>query len=70
MRIVDPSAHGFDWCRKKNEKKKKRSVTPGKTKTLSCHAAVMDRFFNKRSRAYKLKGYKVYYKSGMSKTYY
>jgi len=68
-KLVVSSAHGFDWCSKQREKAKRANRTPGKTKVLSCQATTFDRFFNKRSRAYKRRDYKVYYKQGSSKTY-
>lgn len=54
---VQQAAHGHDWRRKKNEKQTRQSHTPGKTKGLNCQAGVSDRYFAKRSRAYKAPGF-------------
>ena len=53
---MDMSITGL-WCRKRDMKGKKRSVTHGREKVLTCQATTMERYFAATSRSYKHRGY-------------
>lgn len=48
---------GIGWGNKRKKHRGKPSHTPGKLKGENCKASPMDRFYAKRSRSYKSKGY-------------
>lgn len=48
--------HGAKW-RSRRDKKKQSSQTPGRQKNVGCQATPKEKFFAKRSRAYKTKDY-------------
>lgn len=57
---------GYDWCRRRN-KKKKKSQTSGSQKGLSCQATSLERYMAKKNRSYKHDGYENWCNSHQDK---
>ena len=53
---------GFLWCKNRN-RKKQSNRTPGMMKSESCKASNKDKFFAKRSKAYKHSEYGAWLKA-------
>jgi hypothetical protein len=51
---------GFDWCKKRDKRKGKKSQTPGKMKSLNCQATPLERYIARRNRSYKHPGYSTW----------